>query len=246
MVQRIYQEQLKLRSCHCDMMGTWKPSAILELMQEAAGAHGELIGFGRSTLIQQGLVWVVSRVEVVMDRYPTIGETVTIETFPMPVRRWFFPRYYIFRDEQGEEIGRAGSLWLLLDWNTRRMAKPDAVAHLLPDNSDLKAPLGLPATVMEISGTSTHDTYRPVYTDLDINLHVNNTKYMDICCNALGIETMQQYVLQRFNVNYSQEIRPGQVIDTELRRLDCDFSFSGSEGDIRHFDIGGVLMQRMR
>ena len=36
----------------------------------------------------------------------------------MPVRRWFFPRYYVFRDEQGQELGRAGSLWALLNLST--------------------------------------------------------------------------------------------------------------------------------
>lgn len=213
-------------------------------MQETAGVHAQKIGFDRGTIIQQGLVWVVSRLEVVMDRYPTMGETVQVETFPMPIRRWFFPRYFIFRDASGAELGRAGSLWLLLDWNTRRMAKPDAIAHLLPDNSDLIAPLGLPATVTEVDGESTHGLFIPQYTDLDVNQHVNNTKYMDLCCNALGIDTMRTNCLQRFDVNYAQEIRPGQVIETDLRRLEDAFSFSGCENGVRHFDVGGVLAPR--
>ncbi len=241
---RIYKEEMLLRTCHCDMMGTWRPSAILEVMQETAGTHGEMIGFGRKALMQQGLVWVISRLEVVMNRYPQIGDTVQIETFPTAVRRWFFPRYFIFRDQHGEELGRAGSLWLLLDWNTRHMARPDNVMKLLPDNSDLVAPLGLPATVTEVSGTSKKGVYIPQYTDMDCNMHVNNTKYMDWCCNALGIDTMRTHCLQRFDVNYSLEIRQGQTIETELRQLGDDFSFSGTEGEQRHFDIGGVLMER--
>ena len=243
-MMKTYREDLRILTKDCDLTGQWKPSAILEVMQEMAGIHGTLIGVGRNALLKQGVVWVLTRVEVVMDRYPKIGDTISIETFPMPVRRWFFPRYFIFRDEHGDEIGRAGSLWVLLDISTRKMAKPDIAAALMPDNSDLLAPLGLPATVTEVSGTLETATHTPVYTDLDINGHVNNTKYMDWCCNALGIDTMKENCLSRFDVNYNLEILPGQQIRSELRRLGNDFSFSGFEGDTRHFDVGGVLSVR--
>ena len=241
---KIYKEENVLRAAECDLSSQWKPSAILENMQEMAGKHAELLGVGRNALMQQGMVWVLTRVEVEMDRYPRHTQTVATETFPMPVRRWFFPRYFIFRDEQGQEIGRAGSLWVLLDVNTRKMARPDTVARLMPDNSDLLAPLGLPATVAEVSGTLQTGVLCPQYTDLDMNGHVNNVKYMDWCCNALGIETMRGKCLRRFDVNYDMEIRPGQEIRTELRTLGDDFSFCGFEGEQRHFDIGGTLAER--
>lgn len=241
---KTYREDIRLLTKDCDLTGHWRPSAILEAMQETAGTHSQLIGVGRNALLQKGVVWVLTRVEVVMDRYPKIGDTVSIETFPMPVRRCFFPRYFVFRDEHGAEFGRAGTLWVLLDVATRKMAKPDICAALMPDNSDLLAPLGLPATVMEVSGTLDVSTHFPVYTDLDVNGHVNNTKYMDWCCNALGVDAMTSHCLTQFDVNYDLEIRPGQDIRCEMRRLGDVFSFSGFEGNVRHFDIGGTLKER--
>lgn len=225
-------------------MGEWKPSAILDQMQETAGVHGEMLGFGRKALLQQGLVWVLARLEVEMDRYPSFCDVISVETFPTAARRWFFPRYFTFRDQRGQELGRAGSLWLLMDWNTRKMVRPDPVLGLLPDNSDLPVPMGLPATVTEVGGILSIGSFIPQYEDLDMNHHVNNTRYMDLCCNALGIDTMTEKKLQHFSVNYANEIRPGQVIRTELRRLGDDFSFSGLEGETRHFDIGGTLTDR--
>ena len=84
----------------------------------------------------------------------------------MPVRRCFFPRYFIFRDSNGIEIGRAATLWVLLDLGTRSMTKLDVVKALMPDNSDLLAPLGLPAAVTEVSGTLQTEMRQPRYTDL--------------------------------------------------------------------------------
>ena len=241
---KAYQQDFQIYSYQTDVMNQWRPSAILEVMQEMAGAHAELLGIGRNALLNRNLVWVLTRMEVEMDRYPVSHETVTVETFPMPVRRWFFPRYYVMRDAAGLEIGRAGSLWVLLDFTSRRMSRPDDVARCLPDNSDMIAPLGLPAPVTEVSGTLETATRLPVYTDLDCNQHVNNTRYMDWCCNALGVDAMKTHCLSRFMLNFDAEIRPGQEIRTELRRLGDDFSFCGFRGDSRCFDVGGTLMER--
>lgn len=242
-MQKTYTRTYRIASYQTDMNANMRPSALLEVMQEMAGAHAELIGVGRSLLLNQNLIWVLTRVEVQMARYPRFGETITVETFPMPNRRWFFPRYFIFRDEGGVQIGCAASLWVLLDVNERRMSRPDPVLALMPDNSDLTAPLGLPATVAELAGALEVGSRSPVYTDLDMNGHVNNTRYLDWCCNALGIDTLKSYELASFALNYNQEIRPGQDIRTELHREAEAFSFSGFAGETRHFDVGGVLRQ---
>lgn len=239
-----YKQEIALTFTQCDMAGVWRPSAILEAMQDAAGIHGAELGFGRETLLQQGLIWIITRLEVEMDRYPRFGETVTVETFPTAARRWFFPRWFLFRDQNGQEVGRAGSLWALLDLNARRMAPPTSVIPLLPDNSALTPPMSLPATCNQVGKVQLEGTYVPQYADLDGNMHVNNVKYLDFCCNALGIDTMRCCCLHRFAINYNKEIVPGQRITTLLGRDGDSFSFSGMEGDVRHFDISGILMPR--
>lgn len=228
-------------SYHTDMNARLRPGALLEMMQEMAGAHAEKLGIGRATLMAQNLVWVLTRLEVRMDRWPSFGETMTIETFPMPNRRWFFPRSFIFRDEAGRQIGCAGSLWVLLDVTTRKMSRPDPVIGMLPDNSDLTAPMGMPATVTDAAGEPVISEHVSVYTDLDMNGHVNNTRYVDWCCNALGIDVLRRQEFASFAVNFNQEVLPGQTLRTELR-LDGDaFSFTGLLDGNRHFDVGGTL-----
>ncbi len=227
-----------------DVHARLRPGALLEIMQEMAGGHAELLGVGRQELLRQNLVWVLTRLEVHMERWPSFGDTLTVETFPMPNRRWFFPRYFLFRDESGAQIGYAGSLWVLLDVTQRRMCRPDPVIARMPDNSGLVAPMGMPATVADAPGEPVIADHLPVYTDLDMNGHVNNTRYLDWCCNALGIDAMQSYELASFAVNFNQEVRPGQSVRTELRRGDETFSFSGFIGGNRHFDVGGTLRPR--
>lgn len=243
-MQKTYQESFLIRTCDCDMMGTWRPSSILTAMQEAAGAHSALLGCGRDDLLRDGNVWVLTRCEVRMERYPTIGETVTVETFPMPLRRWFFPRYYLFRDQTGHTIGCAVTLWVLLNLESRRMAPPGAVAACIPDNSDLTPPMGLPGTVDLVDGEEETLVRKPEYFDLDVNQHVNNTRYADWACDALGMDCMRGHVLSSFRVNYDAEVRPDQEMTLKKTTDGLHFRVAGYHDEKLHFEVGGELRKR--
>lgn len=241
---KIYKESFILRTCNCDFQGRWRPSAILETMQEAAGAHSELLGCGRNALLEKNIIWVLARSEVRMQKYPMVTDQITVETFPTPNRRWFFPRYFIFRDQEGNMIGYAGTLWLLLDINTRSMLPPGDVAACIPDNSDLTPPMGLPSTVGMLNGDTTSSTHMPRYTDLDVNQHVNNTRYADWACDALGVDTLRENYLQSLVINYSAEILPHQEIELQLTQVGNQFRFAGFHEGRMHFELSGVLSPR--
>ena len=234
-----------MRTRDCDVNGQWRPSAMLEEMQEISGTHCALLGCGRDDLLKRGVVWVLARSEVQMERYPAIGEQITVQTFHKPVRLRFFPRYYIFTDSQGETVGKAGALWLLMDLQTRQTISAGDIAALLPDNSDLAAPMALPATVGQLQGEETVSEYQPVYTDLDVNGHVNNTRYADWLCNALGVDTMRQYQLQNLVLNYNAEVVPGQHVSLHLTLQGLDLRMAGYHGEKVAFEIGARLKERI-
>ena len=239
-----YDETFVLRPRDCDLNEKWRPSAILETMQDAAGAHSKLLGCGRDELVKRNIVWVLSRCELHMDRYPAVGEQITVHTFPTPTRICFFPRYYIFTDSRGEMIGKAGSLWLLLDLGTRRMLPPGEVGRILPDNADLPVPIGLPATVDTVEGEEKTLWRKPVYFDLDVNLHVNNTRYADWACDALGVEVMSKYCLETLLANYDAEVLPDQEITLRVYKNGLDYRVAGYCADKMHFELGGKLRER--
>jgi len=244
-MSNVWTTAFQLGTRDCDMYGFWKPSAILECMQETAGVHGTSFGCGRNLLDECGLVWVISRVKVQFARLPRYGETVTVETYPTAPRLLFFPRSHIFRDANGEEIGCANSLWVLLDVNERRIVKSELVQSRMPDNRDLKPAAGMPATIRLPEGESISRTVEPQFADFDLNQHVNNTRYLDWCMNALGVEKLRTHCIKSFDVNYDAEILPGSAVRTELAFADNRFAFAGFEGDRQHFAIGGVLEERV-
>ena len=141
-------------------------------------------------------------------------------------------------------IGKAGSLWLLLDVNTRRMLPPGEVGKLIPENRDISVPMNLPATVGNLQGEEFVSEYRPVYTDLDANGHVNNTRYADWLCNTLGIELMKEYEPACIILNYNHEVLPGHIITLHRILKENEYRLSGKVNDSSAFDIGGTLRRR--
>ena len=239
---KTYEETFRLRSYDCDLKGKWRLSAVLECMQEAAGSHSYLLGCGRDELLRKNMVWVLSRSELHMNRYPAVNENITVHTFPMPTRICFFPRYFIFTDDHGEMIGKAGTLWLLLDIESRKMLPPGEIGRLIPDNRDLTVPMNLPATVGNLQGDEFVTEYTPVYTDLDMNGHVNNTRYADWLCNTLGIDLMLQNEPESVIFNYNHEILPDRKVTLKRILHGNQFRLSGYlEDEQPAFDIGGVF-----
>ena len=243
---KTYCEKTLLLSRDCDLGCLWRPSAILTAMQETAGMHSHILGCGRETLVQKGVVWVLTRCEVQMEKEARMGSRLSIETFPMPLRRWFFPRYFVFRDGEGAQVGAAGTLWVLFDLEKRCMVAPGDVAGAIPDNSDLTPPLGVPGPVPRLTTGGTLESARtPVYSELDVNGHVNNARYADWLCDALGLEVMREYRVKTMRLSYAAEIRPGQAMELRLTRDGLAYHLTGSHEGKTHFEIGGELEKRL-
>lgn len=242
---KLYSESLELRSCDCDMFSAWAPAAILTAMQESAGVHVALLGLDRTTMTRLNLGWVLSRLKVEFTRLPRVGETLTIETWPTPNRHLFFPRSHVFRDASGAPIGCANSLWATMNLTERRVEKNDFAISRMPDNRDLPPAAGMPATVKPLPGAPCVGSIVPGFSDLDPNGHVNNTRYMEWCMNALGLDVLRDKCLTAFDVNFDSEIMPGCAIHTELTMDGDRFAFFGFDANGRkHFSIGGTLSNR--
>lgn len=231
-----------LRVAECDLRGAWRPGAILTELQEAAGLHSAALGCGREALLGVGAAWVVSRLALQMDRYPLYGEKITVRTFHGPARHSLFPRFFVLLDGASQVIGKASSLWLLMDLQSRRSLSGDALPVPLPDNGGLSAPLPLPGNIPSVAAAETVFSRVPVYTDLDPNLHVNNARYVDWLCNALGVETMTAYQLRTLTVHYNSEILADQPVELRLRQTEDLVHLLGMRGKTPAFEISGTLV----
>ena len=219
-MEPIYSQSFEITDLHVDCFGRLLPSKILYLMQEVAGRHFATLSMDYESLAQRGLFWAITRNKVQITRLPMRGETIRLETWPMPTTRVAYPRSIVAYDEAGNEVFRSITLWVLMDLNNRSMVLPGKsgieVAGTLRGN-ELTSPLGLPAKVL-----ANHRSRYVNYTDLDRNAHMNNTKYLDWIYDLLGSAFHAEHTTREFTLCYLSEAREGQKLE-----LTWDFPAEG-------------------
>lgn len=240
---RIFSEHYTLRYRDVDMFGRWKPESIFILMQEISDRHTVVLNSDRAVLIEKGIVWVLSRMHVHMDRYPVIGDTLEMTTWPGVGNRFMFPRHYRFQDSQGNVLGYATSIWVLLDIHTRKSLPASALPVPLPDTSDIPAPLPMPKK-LHIPGEALSGSLSiaPRFQDYDVNGHVNNTRYAAWFTDIPEPEYHKGHLLQDLQVNYSQEILPGTPFHMDYIWQQDTLSCSGQNDQSVFFQAQGIFV----
>lgn len=209
-MEPIYQQDLLITDDLVDRFGRLKPSAILYLAQEVAGDHFALLSMDYESLARRGLFWAVTRHRVQVTRLPSRGERVHIETWPLPTTRVAYPRSMVVYDDQGRELLRSISVWVLMDRDKRSMILPGKSGIAVPGTLrglELASPAGLVARDLADSRDRT-----VCFTDLDRNGHMNNTKYLDWVADLLPSAFHRSHPVKEFTVCYLSESREGQEL----------------------------------
>jgi medium-chain acyl-[acyl-carrier-protein] hydrolase len=116
-------------------------------------------------------------------------------------------------DEAGNLLLRTVSLWVLMDLQTRTMLLPGksgVTVSGMVTGTELSAPRGLPAQ----AGENRQD-HRVVFSDLDRNGHVNNTRYLDWAGDLLTADFHSGHTLREMMVCYMTESREGQTLQLQ-------------------------------
>lgn len=219
-MEPIYIDNFTVTDLQCDRFGRLRPSAILWFVQEMAGRHCMLWQLDWDSLASRGMFWAIIRHRVHINRMPKKGENIRIETWPMPTTRVAYPRNVVAFDEQGNELFRSTSVWVLMDINTRAMILPGKsgveVAGVLR-GGELPSPGSLvPAQLSGLQERSVR------FTDLDINGHMNNCRYLDWAADLLPSDFHKSHTVKDFTLGYLSEAREGDALSVRYEVSDED------------------------
>ena len=162
--------------------GEVHPSAICRYFQETADSQMRADGPTYRELISQGYSFVLSRLNVQFYKPLRSYDKVTVQTWAYdPPRGAAFERYYqLYRGD--ELVAEAGSVWALLDLNTMELCRVGSVELNYGSDEPLaiSTRFRLPALAFDEVGTRTVR-----YSDVDVNNHMNNTRYPDMLCDFI-------------------------------------------------------------
>jgi acyl-ACP thioesterase len=214
-MKSVWRENFEVKSYNVDFQQNIKPSSLMQFFQEVASNHAAELGAGYDTLISRDLFWALSRLTVDVKRMPRWGESILFETWPCGTEGLFFRRDFIVYDDQQNVIVRGVSGWLLLTVATLRPQRPSLLGVGLPFNNGRKSLEYFPE---RITVQTEHIAFNKTvaYNEIDQNLHVNNTRYLDWATDCFQLKHYQDYTLSRFSLEFLSETHWGDEIELRI------------------------------
>ncbi|WP_010094265.1 acyl-[acyl-carrier-protein] thioesterase [Ornithinibacillus scapharcae] len=209
-----------------DFQRKLKLSALFRYFQDAANLAAENLGVGITQLFEKyGVAFVLMRIRVDIIRTPMLDEEITIETWPLKPGKLEFERDYIVRDKNGEVIAKAVSVWVIMDLNKRRLKRSESINLEYPELIEERA---IDVALAKLKATDELETvyHKTIgYSDIDFNGHLNNSKYIDYIMDCFALEEHQRYHTSSIEVNYLNEVMPGDtlLIKKDVSKLEDNF-----------------------
>lgn len=189
-----------------------KFSGLCHFLQESAWNHAESIGMGFQTLLDDNKLWVLSRLYFELDEYPHWGDTIKVQTWPKGTDGLFALRDFFVLDQSDKIIGKATSAWLVLDTEQRR---PQRLDHFYEDRKFLTQRHAVNKSLKKISFSGNNEPapfHQVRYSDLDVNRHVNNVKYIEWLCDLCSDRLFAGSEIHDLEINFLSECKAGDKI----------------------------------
>ena len=240
-----YTEREFYIECHeCSRDDVLFPSVLAGDFQEVAEDGVATFKIDTPALKKNNFCWIILRMSVEMDRFPSWKESFKIRTWGCGTKGIFWRRDYSVFDMEGNEIGRACSDWIVADNETHGPIRPSQVGETFKDISpidvlvpqserlalDYDAPkMRFPKEQSELGDVII--TKFADYSELDHNDHVNNTRYIAWAYDALYKLGKDLRMIMKFDINYHSEVKSGERVDLYYMNEDGNDIIYGYKAD---------------
>ena len=208
----LYSKNYKVEVGNIDFTGKMKLSSLFLCCQDCAGEHAKTMGMGNDILKSHKALWVLARVRVDILKYPLWKDEIFVETWIHKYNRLEFMRDFLIKDIKGEILAKATSKWAIIDKDTRKLRKiRDIYNGDIPtvDKRAIHCKLGK----LKPNGKLEKSYERVVrYSDIDLNEHLNNSKYVDFIMDSFTVEEHKKYLVSSIEINFSSESFPSDTI----------------------------------
>lgn len=214
----MYEFKSRVRYSEIDHRGTMTLPALINYFQDSSIFHSEAAGLGMDYLKAEKKAWVLSYWQVIAERYPKLGEEITVGTFATEFNGLYGKRNFYMDDCRGNRLACANSIWVFMDLAKGRPVRP------APEQTEPYGtcpPLSMPYEGRKIvipEKCESLPSFPVRRHHIDTNEHVNNCQYVQ-----MALETVpREMTVRQLRVDYKRSATLGDrifpKISTEERR----------------------------
>ena len=189
---------------------------VVNYLQDCSTFQSEDLKMGIDYLEQSHRAWWLSSWQIVINRYPRLGEEIVVSTWPYDFKGIYGYRNFTICDKQGEYLVKANSIWFLFDTKAGRPAKVEREdIRGYQTEGDKKLDMEYAPRRIALSGE--YEAGEPVTVTLhhiDTNRHVNNAQYVAVAREAIP----ESFQIREIRVEYKKAAVLGDVMIPRISR----------------------------
>jgi medium-chain acyl-[acyl-carrier-protein] hydrolase len=232
---RLLEKEYRVHVYETGPEGKLSLYSFFDYLQDIASEHAVRLGYGREDLMKRNHFWVLSRIYAEIKEWPAWGDKITIKTWPRGIEGVFALRDYEASFSNGRVFGSATSSWLIIDLTTKKIQRPENTLFIPDSESTRRSTLDRNAGKLDTIPADSRvvSEIQVRISDLDINLHTNNVKYLKWVTDSCGLDFVMNNVPYSAEINYiaesrlddnivirsSEDIVNGKILNSSIVRL---------------------------
>ncbi|TKY73674.1 Palmitoyl-acyl carrier protein thioesterase [Spatholobus suberectus] len=201
------------------------------------------------------LIWVVSRMQVQVQRYSKWGDEIEVDTWFDTAGKNGMRIDWIIRDHYTKEIiAKATSTWATLNRETRRLSKmPEEVRQELGPfyiNRLAIAREEIDHQKIHKLTDATAKSFRfwvtPGWNDMDVNQHVNNVKYIRWILESVPREVLKDYKMTSMTLEFRRECTQSDLLESMTSPSSSVIGASNNNSANRKPDLQYIHLLRLQ
>ena len=205
-----------------------RTSKLITYLQETANRQCEESGLPLEALRdQRGLAFILASISLKVIRPLRAYEDIEVRTWCRPAKGYIFNRYFEIICG-GVTVAEAATVWVLIDINEKIMVRsesyPDMHGHFFYDEPIPAERLPSKARIPKDAALYEVGKRKIVYSDIDYNMHMNNTHYPDMICDFLEEMTSLSpaYTVSSMSLSYIKESHLGATLTVYRSQMSED------------------------
>ncbi len=229
----MYTFHSRIRYSESDREDRLTIEGLLDYFQDCSTFQSEDLGIGVKYLRERKLAWVLNMWQIDVKRYPQMGETVEIGTFPYDFRGFLGYRNFWMTDEAGNRLAVANTIWTLLNMEKGRPAVPPQEmkdGYVVSERLDMEY---LPRKIAVPENGEAKPEVMITRHHLDTNNHVNNGQYVKIALECLP----EELKVKRLRAEYKKQAFLGDVMCPRVSKEDNIYTICLNDRDGKPYSV---------
>jgi acyl-ACP thioesterase len=226
--EQVFVATFPIRTDYVDWEKKLSIPGLFLFLQEIAWEHANMWGFGFQELKEKDQFWVLAKLKVQISQYPQWNDELHLHTWSKEPEVLTAYRDFIGYDQHDRLMFKATSAWHILSMATGRPQRVDELKGSFPVPENLHALTHKPEKLPAPENGTTSEPLKVVLSDIDINLHVNNTRYIQWVLDSFPHDFAQSHKIIEIEVNFLQQAKLGDKYYITTQNIGDDIYLSAA------------------